>query len=297
MLRPPLTACVPTGVTLGAGTRVVVMRDEGGVGDALVDRGWTRLGVDRPGVDPGHRRPSDCSSSSRLARRRRHRRRVLARRARRRGPASTRSTSPAGARPCAAGSAPLRRRCAGSTTQPVPRRGHPARRLPRLRRRRRHRADGRRGHRVRQVVQAGAARRAGQGRRLPGRAARRPRSPTCSIDETLRDPGCVEVGHADGRRWGVGLAERPFPAAPTTARRVLGPDRCSSSPAPPAASSSAITADLAASWRGTFHLLDLTPEPDPADPDLRRYVDDRDGFKTDARRPDATSGGSGRRRC
>ena len=44
---------------------------------------------------------------------------------------------------------------------------------------------------------------------------------------------------------------------------------------------SAITADLAATWRGTFHLLDLTPEPNPADPDLRRYVEDRDGFKTE----------------
>ena len=30
------------------------------------------------------------------------------------------------------------------------------------------------------------------------------------IEETLRDPGCVEVGHAGGRRWGVGLADRPF---------------------------------------------------------------------------------------
>ena len=33
--------------------------------------------------------------------------------------------------------------------------------------------------------------------------------------------------------------------------------------------------------RGTFHLLDLTPVPDPADPDLRRYVEDRDGFKAE----------------
>ena len=41
------------------------------------------------------------------------------------------------------------------------------------------------------------------------------------IDETLRDPGCVEVGYADGRRWGVGLAERPFPDA---GRAALGPD-------------------------------------------------------------------------
>ena len=29
------------------------------------------------------------------------------------------------------------------------------------------------------------------------------------VDETLRDPGAVEVGHADDLRWTVGLAERP----------------------------------------------------------------------------------------
>jgi NAD(P)-dependent dehydrogenase (short-subunit alcohol dehydrogenase family) len=42
---------------------------------------------------------------------------------------------------------------------------------------------------------------------------------------------------------------------------------------------SAITADLAAASRGTFHLLDLTPAPDTADPDLSRYRSDRDGLK------------------
>ena len=41
----------------------------------------------------------------------------------------------------------------------------------------------------------------------------------------------------------------------------------------------AITADLAAASGGTFHLLDLVPEPDPADPDLARFTSDRDGLK------------------
>ncbi|HME46824.1 polyketide synthase, partial [Mycobacterium sp.] len=45
VLRPDLTACVPSGVTLGAGTRVAVMPDQGGVADALITR-LTRLGVD-----------------------------------------------------------------------------------------------------------------------------------------------------------------------------------------------------------------------------------------------------------
>ena len=45
---------------------------------------------------------------------------------------------------------------------------------------------------------------------------------------------------------------------------------------------SAIVADLArAAGGGTFHLLDLIPEPDPADPDLATFATDRDGLKGD----------------
>jgi NAD(P)-dependent dehydrogenase (short-subunit alcohol dehydrogenase family) len=45
---------------------------------------------------------------------------------------------------------------------------------------------------------------------------------------------------------------------------------------------SAITADLAAAaGGGAFHLLDLVPEPDPADPDVARFTSDRDGLKRD----------------
>ena len=44
-LRPPLTLCKPTGVTLGSGRRVVVMPDKSGVGDALAQRLQT-MGVE-----------------------------------------------------------------------------------------------------------------------------------------------------------------------------------------------------------------------------------------------------------
>ena len=44
---------------------------------------------------------------------------------------------------------------------------------------------------------------------------------------------------------------------------------------------SAITADLAAASGGTFHLFDLVPEPDPANPDLARFHTDKDGLKRD----------------
>ena len=50
---------------------------------------------------------------------------------------------------------------------------------------------------------------------------------------------------------------------------------------------SAIAADLAAASHGTFHLLDLVPAPDPADPDLARFAADRDGLKRETRRPHA----------
>jgi nucleoside-diphosphate-sugar epimerase len=42
---------------------------------------------------------------------------------------------------------------------------------------------------------------------------------------------------------------------------------------------SAITADLAAASGGTFYLLDLTPEPDPANRDVQRLATDKDGLK------------------
>ena len=44
---------------------------------------------------------------------------------------------------------------------------------------------------------------------------------------------------------------------------------------------SAITADLATASGGTFYLLDLVPEPDPENPDLKRFVTDKDGLKRD----------------
>jgi len=102
------------------------------------------------------------------------------------------------------------------------------------------------------------------------------------LDETLRDPGCVEVGHHDGRRWGVGLAVRPFPASDEPAEGLaLGPDSTIVVTGAAGSIVAAITADLAQASGATFHLLDLTPEPDPADPDLRGYVEDRDGLKSD----------------
>ncbi|MGE5764019.1 MAG: SDR family NAD(P)-dependent oxidoreductase, partial [Mycobacterium leprae] len=100
------------------------------------------------------------------------------------------------------------------------------------------------------------------------------------IDETLRDPGCVELGRGDFRRWAVGLEERPFgPGGPGSFELNSGNVFLVTGAA--GSIVSAITADLAAASGGTFHLLDLTPTPDPADPDLVKFATDRDGFKVD----------------
>jgi NAD(P)-dependent dehydrogenase (short-subunit alcohol dehydrogenase family) len=110
------------------------------------------------------------------------------------------------------------------------------------------------------------------------------------IDETLSDPGCVEVGLVEGRRFGVGFTVRPFPArggdagtdtsVGTMAGTVLDAESVVLVTGAAGSIVSAITADLAAASGGTFHLLDLTPAPDPADPDLAAFRQDRDALKS-----------------
>ena len=75
----------------------------------------------------------------------------------------------------------------------------------------------------------------------------------------------MEIGHQDDLRWTIGLREQPF--------AEIRPEFAPKDPVflvTGAAGSivSAIVADLAAASGATFHLLDLAPEPDPADPDL-----------------------------
>jgi NAD(P)-dependent dehydrogenase (short-subunit alcohol dehydrogenase family) len=100
------------------------------------------------------------------------------------------------------------------------------------------------------------------------------------IAETLADPGVIEVGLADGRRFSVALVEEP--AEDAGAGLELGPESVFVVTGAAGSITSAITADLAAaSSGGVFHLIDLTPEPDRSDPDLARFATDRDGLKRD----------------
>ncbi len=96
------------------------------------------------------------------------------------------------------------------------------------------------------------------------------------IAETLRDPGAVEIGYANGQRWTVAAIERTL----TAHEPALTLDQNSVVLVTGAAGSivSAITADLAKQG-GTFYLLDLAPEPAADDPDILRFGSDRDGLK------------------
>jgi NAD(P)-dependent dehydrogenase (short-subunit alcohol dehydrogenase family) len=99
------------------------------------------------------------------------------------------------------------------------------------------------------------------------------------VAETLGDPGAVEVGHAGGLRWTVGLAEEP--AADGQPGLALDHDTVFVVTGAAGGIVSAIVGDLAAASGGVFHLLDRVPEPSEDDPDLARLAVDRDGLKRD----------------
>jgi NAD(P)-dependent dehydrogenase (short-subunit alcohol dehydrogenase family) len=97
------------------------------------------------------------------------------------------------------------------------------------------------------------------------------------IAETLRDPGAVEIGYADGQRSTIALVEESAEDGQTGLE--LGSNTVFLVTGAAGSITSAITADLARESGGVFHLLDLTPAQDPADPDLAMFSTDREGLK------------------
>ena len=94
------------------------------------------------------------------------------------------------------------------------------------------------------------------------------------IEETLSDPGIVEVGWEKDLRYGVTLLERPdgepdFDLPKGSVFVVSGGS---------GAITSLIVLDLARATQGTFFLLDRNPLPDASDPDLQRLKTDRIGL-------------------
>ena len=99
------------------------------------------------------------------------------------------------------------------------------------------------------------------------------------VNETLADPGAVEIGYKADVRWTIGLSEK----SPADGKLGLTLDENTTFVITGAAGSivSAITTDLAAASGGTFYLLDLVPKPDPNNTDIERFVTDKDGLKRD----------------
>jgi NAD(P)-dependent dehydrogenase (short-subunit alcohol dehydrogenase family) len=279
VLRPPLDACVPTGIELGAGSRVIVMQDGGGVGASLVDR-LTKLGVDVLAIDDA---PDAQELLARIDAWRddgvvtgvywlpaldveasladldldgwrdglRVRVKLLSHVLRhlydelsgsgRFLISATRLGGLHGYGPDGA-SAPMGGGVAGLT-----------------------KAFGReRSDALVKVVDFDVSRKTAA-------------LADTLIDETLLDPALVEVGRRDDRRFTIALRET---APPDPADGLeLGSDSVFVVTGAAGSIVSAIVTDLAQASGGTFHLLDLIPEPDPADPDLVAFDTDRDGLK------------------
>jgi malonyl CoA-acyl carrier protein transacylase/NADP-dependent 3-hydroxy acid dehydrogenase YdfG len=281
VLRPPAQWCKPTAVTLGRGSRVIVMADEGGVAKALVKR-LGSLGVDALVIEPG------CASED---------------------TASLLSGWLA--------DGPVRGLywLAALDAEPVLSELDLAGWHEALRRRVKNLYAV-----VRQLDQAGQLGTHGTflvcGTRMGGyhgyddagaaaplggavtgfvKAYRRERPDLLAkavdfpdtrktaaladalLEETLRDPGAIEIGWASDRRWTVGLREVPFDTG--NSGMTLGSQTVFAVTGAAGAIVSAIVADLAKASGGVFHLMDLTQEPDPGDPDLIQFTADREGFK------------------
>jgi acyl transferase domain-containing protein/NAD(P)-dependent dehydrogenase (short-subunit alcohol dehydrogenase family) len=99
------------------------------------------------------------------------------------------------------------------------------------------------------------------------------------IAETLQDPGAVEIGYKHALRWTIALDEQP--AVDRQPGLELSKDSVFLVTGAAGSIVSAITADLAAASAGTFYLLDIAPKPDPDNPDLKRFVTDKEGLKRD----------------
>ncbi len=97
------------------------------------------------------------------------------------------------------------------------------------------------------------------------------------IAETLFDPGVIEVGYQDGMRFSITLHEQP--AADGQPGMHLNHESVFVVTGAAGGITSAIVADLAAASGGTFYLLDLTPTPDPNDPQIAQFRRDREALK------------------
>jgi NAD(P)-dependent dehydrogenase (short-subunit alcohol dehydrogenase family) len=273
VLRPPLDLCKPTGVVLGASSRVLVVADGGGVGRALsgklAARGVRPIVVAPDGAqaalaaesvvgiywlpalddegDPTTLAPEAWRAALR------DRVKLLARAARAFHPRLDRGTFLVAATRLGG------RHGVGDDGATAPLGGAVTGLVKALKRER--------PEALIKAVDFGAAAADAVAERL--------------LAETLADPGAVEIGYSDDLRVTVALA--PAPTAVDGVPAPLGPDSVYVITGAAGSIVSAIVADLAASG-GIFYLLDLASEPDPSDPDLARFTTDKGGLKLDLAR-------------
>ncbi|MFN2130483.1 MAG: SDR family NAD(P)-dependent oxidoreductase, partial [Anaerolineae bacterium] len=88
------------------------------------------------------------------------------------------------------------------------------------------------------------------------------------VEETLRDPGAVEIGYHHGQRYTIVLEERPVVGAEIEIE--LNGETVFLITGAAGGITSSIVTDLARASAGTFYLTDIAPAPDPEDPDLGR---------------------------
>jgi malonyl CoA-acyl carrier protein transacylase len=98
------------------------------------------------------------------------------------------------------------------------------------------------------------------------------------IEETLQDPGALEVGWENNLRYGIATLEQPLPSENNFALEqgsvflISGGSGGIIRP---------IVEDLARATQGKFYLLDRVPLPAADDPDIHRLASDREGLKNE----------------
>jgi NAD(P)-dependent dehydrogenase (short-subunit alcohol dehydrogenase family)/acyl carrier protein len=108
----------------------------------------------------------------------------------------------------------------------------------------------------------------------------------CLVDETLSDPGTVEIGLEGSLRYGIALAEKPLgePERKLPQGAVVVISGGSGGIVAP------VVQDLARATRGHFYLLGRSALPSENDPDLALLRSDREGIKREIARRISESG-------
>jgi NAD(P)-dependent dehydrogenase (short-subunit alcohol dehydrogenase family)/3-hydroxymyristoyl/3-hydroxydecanoyl-(acyl carrier protein) dehydratase len=98
------------------------------------------------------------------------------------------------------------------------------------------------------------------------------------IEDTLRDPGTIEIGWQGELRYGIALIER---ALPTQGNFAIQPGSVFLVSGGSAGIVTPILEDLTKASQGIFYLLGRTALPEPGNADIQRLRTDREGLKKD----------------